>query len=80
MVGIASSVHCLTTDWTTRIHSQEQRIFLLAVIYIQTSSGDRHLVSCRMGIWGEAHFLRAKMQLGHDADHSPPSSAKVKND
>jgi hypothetical protein len=39
---------------------------------IQTSFG-AHPASCTMGTGG-------KMQPGRDADHSPPSSAEVKNE
>jgi len=31
-----------------------------------------------MGYWG--YFPRGKARLGRDADHSPPSSAEVKNE
>jgi hypothetical protein len=44
---------------------------------IQTGSG-AHLASCTMGTKG--HFPGGKVQPRHDADHSPPSSAEVKNE
>jgi hypothetical protein len=44
---------------------------------IQTSSG-AHPASYPMGIWGS--FPGGKARPGRDADHSPPSSAKVKNE
>jgi len=28
---------------------------------------------------GISHFLSTNMSMGHEADHSPPSSAEVKN-
>jgi hypothetical protein len=42
---------------------------------VQTGSG-AHPASCPMG--NGASFPRGKEQLGHDVDHSPPSSAEVK--
>jgi hypothetical protein len=44
---------------------------------IQTGSG-AHSVSCTMGTGGP--FPDAKARPGCDADHSPPSSAKVVNE
>jgi hypothetical protein len=44
---------------------------------IQTSSG-AHPASYPMGTGGS--FLGGKLHLGRDADHSPPSSAEVKNE
>jgi hypothetical protein len=43
---------------------------------IQTGSGD-HPASYTMGT--EGSYLRSEW-LGHEADHSPPSTAKVKNE
>jgi hypothetical protein len=43
-------------------------------LFIQTGSG-AHLASCTMGTRGP--FPGAKAWPGPDADHSPPSSAKV---
>jgi hypothetical protein len=44
---------------------------------IQTGSG-AHPASYPMGTGGS--FPGGKARLGRDADHSPPSSAKVKNE
>jgi hypothetical protein len=44
---------------------------------VQTGSG-AHPPSCAMGTGGP--FPRAKARPGRDADHSPPSSAEVKNE
>jgi hypothetical protein len=44
---------------------------------VQTGSG-AHPASCTMGTGG--HFLGGKARPGRDADHSPPSSAEVKNE
>jgi hypothetical protein len=43
----------------------------------QTGSG-AHPASCTMGTGGP--FPGAKVQLGREADHSPPSSAEVENE
>jgi hypothetical protein len=45
--------------------------------YLQTGS-EAHPASYLMGTGGP--FPRGKAQPGHDADHSPPSSAEVKNE
>jgi hypothetical protein len=44
---------------------------------VQTGSGV-HPASCKMGTGGP--FPGGKARLGRDADHSPPSSAEVKNE
>jgi hypothetical protein len=44
---------------------------------VQTGSG-AHPASCTMGTGGP--FPRGKARPGHDADHSPPSSAEVENE
>jgi hypothetical protein len=44
---------------------------------VQTGSG-AHPASCIMGT--EGPFRGAKARPGRDADHSPPSSAEVKNE
>jgi hypothetical protein len=44
---------------------------------VQTGSG-AHPASCTVGTRGP--FPAGKSQPGHDADHSPPSSAEVKNE
>jgi hypothetical protein len=46
-------------------------------LYIQTGSG-AHPASCTMGTG--APFSRGKAQPGRDDDHSPQSSAEVKNE
>jgi hypothetical protein len=50
---------------------------VLPFLCIQTSS-ETHPASYPVGTGGP--LLRGKVYLGHDADHSPPSSAKVKNE
>jgi hypothetical protein len=44
---------------------------------VQTGSA-AHPASCTMGTGGP--FAGAKARPGRDADHSPPSSAEVKNE
>jgi hypothetical protein len=44
---------------------------------VQTGSG-AHPASCPKGTGGP--FPGGKARQGHDADHSPPSSAEVKNE
>jgi hypothetical protein len=44
---------------------------------VQTGSG-AHPASCQMGTGGP--FPGGKARPGRDADHSPPSSAEVKNE
>jgi hypothetical protein len=44
---------------------------------VQTGSG-AHPASCPMGTGGP--FPGGKVRPGHDADHSPPSSAEVVNE
>jgi hypothetical protein len=46
-----------------------------SIQYIQTSFGAQPAF-CRMGNGGSFHRVKC---LGHEADHSPPSSAKFKN-
>jgi hypothetical protein len=46
-------------------------------LYVQTGSGV-HPASCTMGTGGP--FPGGKARPGRDADHSPPSSAKVVNE
>jgi hypothetical protein len=46
-------------------------------ICVQTGSG-AHPASCTMGTGGP--FPGGKARPGRDADHSPPSSAEVKNE
>jgi hypothetical protein len=48
--------------------------FLLS---IQTGCG-AHQTSCTMGT-GDTFFFLGLKQLGHEADHWPPSSSEVKN-
>jgi hypothetical protein len=48
-----------------------------SILCVQTTSG-AHPVSCPIG--SGVPFLGGKVWLRRDTDHSPPSSAKVKNE
>jgi hypothetical protein len=73
-VRIAQSVQWWTTGWRARFwFLPRARISLL--YSSQTSSG-AHLASYPMGT---STISPGVMQTKHDADHSPPSSTKVKN-
>jgi hypothetical protein len=75
--GIAQSVQCLTTDWTTGVQSPTEAEDFSSSLCVQTGSG-AHPASCTMGTGGP--FPRGKVWLGRDADHSPPSSAEVNSE
>jgi hypothetical protein len=70
--GVAQSVQCLTTDWTTGVRYPTEAHDFPSSLCIQTGSG-AHPASCTMSTGGKA-------RPGRDADHSPPSSAEVKNE
>jgi hypothetical protein len=61
----------------TGIRSPTEAEDFASTICIQTGSG-AHPASCTMGTGGS--FPRGKAQLGHDADHSPPSSTEGKKE
>jgi hypothetical protein len=48
-----------------------------SILCVQTGS-EAHPASCTMGTGGP--FPGRKVRPGRDADHSPPSSAEVKNE
>jgi hypothetical protein len=70
--GVAQAVLCLTTDRTTGVRSPTEAEDFSSSLCVQTGSGS-HPATCPMGTGGKA-------RPGRDADHSPPSSAEVKND
>jgi hypothetical protein len=71
--GVAQSVQCLTTNWTTRVRSPTEAEDFSSSFCVQTA----HPASYPMGTGG--YFPGGKARPGRDADHSPPSSAEVKN-
>jgi hypothetical protein len=76
-VGVAQSVQCLTTDWTTGVRSPAGTEDFSFNLCVQTGS-EAHPASCTMGTGGP--FPLGKTRPGRDADHSPLSSAEVKNE
>jgi hypothetical protein len=77
MSRVSSSVQCLTNDWTTGIRSPAGAKDFSSSLCVQTGSG-AHPASYPKGTGGS--FPGGKVRLGRDADHSPPSSAEVKNE
>jgi hypothetical protein len=75
--GVAQSVKCLTTDWTTGVRSPTEAEDFSSSLCSQTGS-EAHPASSTMGTGGP--FPGGKALLGRDADHSPQSSAEVKNE
>jgi hypothetical protein len=67
----------LTTDWTTGVRSPTEAEDYSSILCVQTGSG-AHPSSCPMGTGGP--FSGGKARPGRDADHSPSSSAEVKNE
>jgi hypothetical protein len=70
--GVTQSVQCLTTGWTTEVRSPTHAEDFSSNLCVQTGFG-AHPASFPMGPGGKA-------RPGRDADHSPPSSAEVKNE
>jgi hypothetical protein len=75
--GVAQSVQWLTTDLTTGVQSPTEAEDFSSSLCVQTGFG-AHPASCPMGTGGS--FPGDKARPGRDADHSPPSSAEVKNE
>jgi hypothetical protein len=78
--GIAQSVQCLATDWTTgqlRFDPWQRQEDFSSNLCVQIGSG-AHPASCTMGTGST--FPRGKVWPGHDLDHSPPSSAEIMNE
>jgi hypothetical protein len=69
--GVAQSVQCLATGWTTgqsRFDPRQRRKDFSSSLCVQTGSG-AHPASCPMGTGGP--FPGGKARPGRDADHSP---------
>jgi hypothetical protein len=56
--GVAQSVQCLTTDWTTGFRSTTEVNYFAS----SQSSSEAHPASCLMGTWG--HFSGVKRAWG----------------
>jgi hypothetical protein len=70
----------VATGWTTgrpRVDPRQRRKDFSCSFCVQTGS-EAHPASYPMGTGGP--FPGAKGRPGRDADHSPPSSAEVKNE
>jgi hypothetical protein len=63
--------------WTIGVRSPTEAEDFSSSLCVQSGSGS-HLASCSMGAGGL--FPGGKARPGRDADHSPPSSAEVKNE
>jgi hypothetical protein len=79
MIGaaVARAVLCLTTDWKIGVRSPTGTEDFSSSPCIQTGSG-AHPASYPVATRGP--FPEGKARPGRDTDHSPPSSAKVKNE
>jgi hypothetical protein len=66
--GVAQSVYCLTTDWTTGVWSSVEVKKFLSSLCVQSSS-DFHPASYPMGNGGL--FTGGKARPGREADYSP---------
>jgi hypothetical protein len=73
-VGVAQSIQCLTTDWTTGVRSPTEAEDFSSSLCVQTDS-EAHSAYCP-----EVLFPGGKARPGRDADHSPLSSTEVKNE
>jgi hypothetical protein len=65
------------TEKNAMEYSEKANGMLKYRLYVQTGSG-AHPASCTMDTGGP--FPGGKARPGCDADHSPPSSAEVKNE
>jgi hypothetical protein len=75
--AVAQSVQCLTTGWTIGVQSPTGAEDFSSSLCVQTGSG-AHPTSSSMGTGGS--FPGGKARPGRNADHSPSSSAEVKNE
>jgi hypothetical protein len=74
---VAQSVQCLDYGLDNRGSIPDRGRGFFSSLCVQTGC-EAHPSSCAMGTWGP--FPGDKAWPGRDADHSPPSSAKVKNE
>jgi hypothetical protein len=75
--GLAQAVQCLTTGWTIGVRFPSGAKDFSSSLCVQTGSGV-HPASCTKGTGVLSPGVKARP--GRDADHSPPSSAEVKNE
>jgi hypothetical protein len=76
-LGVAQAVQCVTTGYTIGVRSPTGAEDFSTSPCVQTGSG-AHPASYPVGTGGP--FPGGKARPGCDADHSPPSSAEVKNE
>jgi hypothetical protein len=79
--GVAQSVYCLTTDWTTgrsRFDPRQRQAKDISSNFSVKIGSGAHPASCPMGTGGPLPGDKARP--GCDADHSPPFSAEVVNE
>jgi hypothetical protein len=67
---------CWLDNQTIGVRSPTGAKDFSSILCVQTGS-EAHPASCTMGTGGP--FPEGKARPGRDADHSPPSSAEVKN-
>jgi hypothetical protein len=75
--GVAQSVQCLTTDWTTGVRSPAETEDSSSCLCVQTSS-EAHRASYPMGIIGP--LQEVKRGQGVTPNNSVPSNAEAKNE
>jgi hypothetical protein len=75
-VRVTQSVQWLTTDWQTGVWSLAGAKDFYSSLCVQTLSGE-HPASHSMGTRGP--YSGSEMWTRCEVDHSPSSSAKVKN-
>jgi hypothetical protein len=74
---VAQAVYCLTTGWMIGVRSPTGAEDFSSSLCVQTGS-EVHPAPYPMGTGGP--FPGGKARPGSDGDHSPPSSAEVKNE
>jgi hypothetical protein len=75
--GSRGSSVSIVSDWTIGVRSSSEAEDFSSSLCVQTGC-EVHPATCTMGSGGP--FPGGKAQPGRDADHSPPSSAEVKNE
>jgi hypothetical protein len=75
--AVVQAVQCLTTGWTIGVRSPTGAKDFSSSPCVQTGS-EAHPASYPMGTAGP--FPGGKARPGRDTDHSPLSTAKVKNE